>query len=145
MWGARRKVGNTLRVAAAAAALSWVSVAAAPVYAEGHGEEKAPSPYIKLDDLNVTIFGNQRVRGIMIVTLSLEVSEPDKHSDVTEHQPLLRDAYFRSMSRYAGMRTDLRRPVNLGQLGAILQSATDKVLGANVAKVLISSAAIRPM
>jgi flagellar basal body-associated protein FliL len=145
MWGARIRMGGTLRAAVAAIALSCVGAAATPVHAEEHKEDKAPSPYIKLDDLNVTIFGDRRVRGIMTVTLSLEVAEPAKHDDVTQRQPILRDAYFRSVSRYAGSRVDLRRPVNIAQLGAILQNATDKVLGANVAKVLISSAAIRPM
>jgi flagellar basal body-associated protein FliL len=123
-----------------------VCLGAASASAEEHGEEKsAPSPYIQLDDLNVTIFGDREVRGTMTVTLSLEVTEPAKHNEVTERQPLLRDAYFRTVSQYAGARVDLRRPVNIAQLGAVLQRATDKVLGADVAKVLISSAAIRPM
>jgi len=129
-------------------ALIDTSMIAAPVFASGHGgeEEKAPeSPYIQLDDLNVTIFADQRVRGIMTVALSLEVTETDKHGEVTARQPLLRDAYFRAMTRYAGTRSDLDKPLNILQISAVLQRQTDKVLGGNFAKVLVSAAAIRRM
>lgn len=112
----------------------------------GHGGEGQPElPYIKLNDINVTIFGDQRVRGMLTVAMSLEVTEPDKHAKVTADQPLLRDAYFRRLTRYAGSRSDLRRPINVTQLGAMLQQTTDKVLGGHFAKVLISAAAIRRM
>jgi len=119
----------------------------APAFASEHGEgEKAPeSPYIKLSDLNVTIFSDRRVRGIMTVALSLEVTEADKHEEVTARQPLLQDAYFRAMTRYAGTRTDLDSPLNIPQISAMLQHQTDKVLGGRFAKILISAAAIRKM
>jgi flagellar basal body-associated protein FliL len=113
----------------------------------GHGGEKEapPSPFIQLEDLNVSIFGDRSVRGILTVSMSLQVEEPAKHEEVTARQPLLRDAYVRSVSQFAGSRLDLRQPINIVQLGALLQRTTDRVLGDNVAKVLIASAAIRPM
>jgi len=112
----------------------------------GHGGKEAPaSPYIQLDDLNVSIFGDRSVRGILTVSLSLEVAAPDKHEEIAARQPLLRDAYVRSVSQFAGARVDLRQPINITQLSALLQRTTDRVLGSNVAKVLIASAAIRPL
>ena len=129
-------------------ALTGISMSAAPALASSHGgeEEKAPeSPYIQLDNLNVTIFEDRRVRGIMTVALSLEVTEADKHSEVTARQPLLQNAYFQAMTRYAGTRTDLDKPLNISQISAVLQRQTDKVLGGSFAKVLVSAAAIRKM
>ena len=131
---------------AAPQALAGHGEAAEGGHGGGHGDKEGPvSPYIQLDDLNVSIFGDRTVRGIMTVSLSLEVTEPEKHGEITARQPLLRDAYVRSVSRFAGARVDLRQPIDITQLGAILQHATDRVLGGNFAKVLIASAAVRPM
>ena len=128
--------------------LTAIPMSATPALASGHGgeEEKAPeSPYIQLDDLNVTIFEDRRARGIMTVALSLEVTEVDKHGEVTARQPLLQNAYFQAMTRYAGMQTDIDKPLNIPQISAMLQRQTDKVLGGSFAKVLVSAAAIRKM
>ncbi len=141
------------RAIASALLLSGVSLTGlvltdATALAEGHGggeEKAAESPYIQLDDLNVTIFSDRRVRGIMTVALSLEVTDAEKHGEVTARQPVLQDAYFRAMTRYAGLQTDVSQPVNIAQINAVLQRTTDKVLGDHIAKVLISAAAIRKL
>ena len=128
--------------------LAGLAVGAAPALAEGHGggeEKAAESPYIPIDDLNVTIFSDRRARGIMSIALSLEVTDTAKQGEVTARQPVLQDAYFRAMTRYAGTRSDVDQPINIGQINAVLQRTTDKVLGGNFAKVLISAAAIRKL
>jgi flagellar basal body-associated protein FliL len=135
------------RRAAVMIALAAFTFCGSQAFAGEHGDKKdePPSPYIQFEDFNVSVFGDRDVRGILTLSMSLQVLDLANHDKVAARQPLLRDAYIRSVGQFASARTDLRQPINLAQLDALLQRTTDKVLGPKMAKVLIAAVAIRPL
>lgn len=98
---------------------------------------------LPLEALTVTVFRDTRVRGLLAVELSLELTRPDDRGKIEKIMPRLRDRYLTSLTRFAANRVDVNRTVELSELARLLQGVTDEVLGRKTATILIGGATVR--
>ena len=101
------------------------------------------SPHVFLKPLVVSVMRDMRVRGLLSLDVGLELTDPDSRSDVEKLMPRLRDQYIQVLTYLASNRIDVARPVDIDALNNALQAATDKTLGADTARVLVSGATVR--
>lgn len=101
--------------------------------------------YVAFEPVSVTVLNESRVAGFLAVTFSLEASDAEQEETITEMKPRLRDAIIRRLSRLAGTRIEVTRPLNIALVNRQIQSVVDEVLGDKTAEVLIQSASIQRM
>ncbi len=107
---------------------------------------RAPSytdSYVAIDTMQVSIIQSAQVRGMLVVSIGLDI--PDAHlRERAEHaMPRLRDAYIHNLSRLGTTRVDPRRIPNVEMISQILQSTTDEVLNEEGAQVLFMNVLVR--
>ncbi len=127
-------------------AAGWVFImlllAASPVHAEtGSGHDGSSN--IALRTLSVTLFERSRARGLLFIDVNLALHSPDDRDDVVKTMPRLRDRYLQIVSQLATTTYQVDKPVDLPSLTAVLQRATDQLLGENRALVQIGGASTR--
>lgn len=116
---------------------------APPAAASSKETETAAINHIVLAPMTVSVFRDSRVRGMLSLELTLEVADGPSRERVDKIMPRLRDRYITIMSRLAANRVDINRPLDLDSMTEILQSATDQMLGPQVARVLVGGAMVR--
>lgn len=98
---------------------------------------------IPVDGLSVTLFDRARARGVLMLSLNLALHDSSRKDAVMAKMPRLQDSYMQIVSQLASTTYRVDRPINIPGLTSRLQQATDKVLGATIAKVAIGSAVTR--
>jgi flagellar basal body-associated protein FliL len=99
--------------------------------------------HVFLKPVVVSVMRDMRVRGLLSVDVGLELVDPDSRSDVEKLMPRLRDRYIQALTYLASNRIDVSRPLDIDALNTVLQTATNKTLGTDTARVLISGATVR--
>jgi flagellar basal body-associated protein FliL len=99
--------------------------------------------YVIIDPIYSTIHDGGKPRGLLMVELGLDVPDAALRADVNRFLPLLRDAYVRSLLTYAATTVRPNRQPNVEDIGNRLQAITDKVMGKQGARVLMTQTAIR--
>lgn len=110
------------------------------------GSSRAPSytdSYVAIDTMQVSIIQSAQVRGMLVVSIGLDI--PDAHlRERAEHaMPRLRDAYIHNLARLGSTRVDPRRIPNVEMISHLLQSTTDEVLNEEGAQVLFMNVLVR--
>lgn len=131
-----------LLVAALAAFAPGAATADEPVTPQS-GQKLGDGRHIVLEPFAVTVFRDERVRGLLALDLTLELSKAERRAAVEQVMPRLRDRYLTALMQFASNRVDVTRPVELEALTALLQAVTDEALGRAVARVLIGGAMVR--
>lgn len=98
---------------------------------------------LALDPLTVTVFRDNRARGLLAVELSLELAKSDDRDRIEKIMPRLRDRYVTALTRFAANRVDINRTIDIQTLAQMLQGATNDVLGQSAATILIGGAIVR--
>ena len=118
--------------------------------AEDGGGQKAPEhkitqskSYLSLEPIYTTIVDDDRVQGMLMVGIGLDVPDPGLRAVATRSMPVLRDAYVRNLMAFTAtsVRTDAQPDVV--QIAKRLQGVTDRALGKKGAKILLAQVAIR--
>jgi len=99
--------------------------------------------YVILDPIYSTIHDGGKPRGLLMVELGLDVPDATLRAAVNRFLPLLRDAYVRTLLTYAATTVRPTRQPNVEDIGNRLQAITDKVMGKQGARVLMTQTAIR--
>ncbi|VAV87687.1 hypothetical protein MNBD_ALPHA02-938 [hydrothermal vent metagenome] len=102
------------------------------------GEEASREDYIKVPPVIVTMYHKGRPKGNMTITLTLKVTDSEKHATAVKYLPRLSNAYIMESSRLSHDYFDVKRPVNIRMLADALQGVTNAVLKHKEARVLIS-------
>jgi hypothetical protein len=84
-----------------------------------------------------------RPAGILQVDMGLYVPEQSKRARILAMQPILRNAWRRTTQEFTNSYYIRGRVPDAVLLGQRLQSATDEVLGAGQARVLLGSVLVR--
>ncbi|MBB4212477.1 hypothetical protein EV659_11151 [Rhodothalassium salexigens DSM 2132] len=134
---ARAAVLAPLLVAGTVALPPGAAVAAGGDVAEGEQESKL---FYELEPLNVAVVQRGRFHGSLRLNLVLEATDADARAQVISVTPRLRDAYISNLSFYVRERYDPRSHVNVAYVAALLQEATDEILGGPHADVLVQEA-----
>ena len=117
-------------------------------------EEHAPAPakkltaspaFLTLDPFMVSIIENYRVRGFLVLEVTLHVPGKDGQEGAAIMSPKLRDSFVRALMEYGAKVATVKRPPDLSGITARLQGQTDGVLGPGKAHVLLTQALVRPL
>jgi flagellar basal body-associated protein FliL len=127
-----------------------LSLPFAALAADDGGNQKAPEhkitqskSYLSLEPIYTTIVDDNRVQGMLMVGIGLDVPSPALRDIVTRSMPVLRDAYVRNLMAFSAtsVRPDIQPDVF--QIANRLQGVTDRALGRKGAKILLAQVAIR--
>ena len=124
-------------------AVLLIGLAADVARAEETEQTPADTLFIEFPEMNVTLVERSRIDGIMTVRLSLEVFDAEGQGQVEHQRPRLQDAYVHTLTRLASARFDVRRPIDYALMGRYLQRDTNRILGVDVARVLVQDAILR--
>lgn len=99
--------------------------------------------YIQIEPMYASILDGIRPRGLLLVELGLDVPDAKLRDRVTQNLPALRDAYVRSLLTYAATAVRPWRQPNVDDIANRMQTITNRLVGREGAKVLMSQTAIR--
>lgn len=111
---------------------------------EDVSEPEVDNVFVEFQPISVAIIRDYRIQGQLAVTLFLSVNKASSVERIEELRPKLTDKLIQSLTRIANTRVSPNKPVDLQLIGRFLQTNVDEVLGEDVAKVLIQSAAAQP-
>ena len=98
-------------------------------------------PFVAMDMLAVSIIRDGSVLGMLNLKPCF-AAKPDQADAILAKMPVLQDVYVRRLHLYASTRLDPYRPLDVDALRALLQRASDGVLGQKV-PVLLTFVAMR--
>lgn len=120
--------------------LVFFSLAGIPAMAS---EEKKPDTglmsYIEVPPFVVTMYRRGRPKGNMTVLARLKLDDDEKFTMAKKYLPRLNSGYVIETSRLSHDYFDVERPVSAVVLGNALQVVTNRILGHNDARLLISN------
>jgi len=112
---------------------------AEPARSEGAGRPiSSATSYVQMEPLITAVHYGSGVSGILHVEMSLDVPEARLRARADERKARLRDAYTTAISTYAGLVYRRGDVPDIERITALLQRATDSVLGEAGAEVLLS-------
>jgi flagellar basal body-associated protein FliL len=103
-------------------------------------DEGVGSAHVKVKPLNISIIQDGKIRGLLYISMSLETSSRDLRDGVVNVRPKLRDAYIRTLTRYASNQMNPNKPVSIMLMKKLLQRSTDRILGDSTVTVIIGAA-----
>lgn len=120
--------------------LALIVLAPMPICAAGAGKtEVRDSPFTGQSQIAVTVMQSSRPIGVIQVDVGILVPNVAQRQRAAALQPVLRDAWRRTTQEFANRYYIPRRVPDAVLLGQRLQAATDQVLGAGNARVLLTS------
>lgn len=93
--------------------------------------------YLPLDPLTATVHSDFRLRGILHIEAGLEIPDSRQRNRALQMMPRLRDRYTSALAMYTGANYRYGDVPDADRIAELLQQATDEVLGAGQASVLL--------
>jgi flagellar basal body-associated protein FliL len=124
-------------------------VLAVPAGAGGTGKKPAihkitqSASYLMIDPIYTTIMDGNKIVGLLMIGIGLDVPNADLRSQTEESMPVLRDVYVRSLMAFTATSVRPWRQPDVGEIADRLQRATDRTLGRQGARILLAQVAIR--
>jgi hypothetical protein len=121
-------------------ALSLAALAAVPALAdEGEGRRKeGGATFIPIHTMTGNVVRADGRRGVFTVEAGIDAPDPGVNKSAVAHMPLLVDAYADEVRIFAGALRPGQVP-DLDLLESRMQSATDRILRARGARVLLGT------
>lgn len=138
------RVMTLSRILAILAAL-WLSVAAPANAAAPARKFAVAKEFVPLDPFTVSVVENYKVRGLLVLEVTLQMTDSRDADAVDKLLPRLRDTLVRSLMEYGAKVAMVTRPPDLGGIARRLEVEVNHLLGAGKAKVLITQALVRPL
>jgi hypothetical protein len=138
----------------AAFTMAAVMALVPPAFASGGGGAPTPAPakkltaskaFLTLDPFMVSVVENYRVRGFLILEVTLYMPDKNEQEGAEVLSPKLRDAYVRTLMEYGAKVATIKRPPDLTGITTRLQGQTDGIFGASKVRVLLTQALVRPL
>jgi flagellar basal body-associated protein FliL len=132
--------------------LAALALGAAAHAAEEGAKDKGKAPehkvtqsksYTAVDPIYTTIVADNRVAGMLMVGIGLDVPDEKLHAEIDRSMPVLRDAYLRNLMAFTAnsVRPDAQPDVAL--IAERLQAVTDRAVKRKGARVLLAQVAIQ--
>lgn len=111
----------------------------------GSGVRKATQSesYVVIEPMYASIIDGVTPRGLLLVELGLDIPDSTLRERVAQNLPAMRDAYLRALLSYAATSVRVWRQPNVEDIANRMQAITNKIVGREGAKVLMSQTAIR--
>ena len=108
---------------------------------QGSGRQHRPitssTGYVPLAPLTATVQSDFRLRGIMHIEAGLEIPNNRQRERAEQLMPRLRDRYVSALAMYTGTNYRFGDVPDADRISELLQQATDEVLGAGEADILL--------
>jgi len=108
---------------------------------QGSGRQHRPitssAGYVPLAPLTATVQSDFRLRGIMHIEAGLEIPNNRQRERAERLMPRLRDRYVSALAMYTGANYRFGDVPDADRISELLQQATDEVLGAGEADILL--------
>lgn len=108
---------------------------------QGSGRQHRPitssTGYVPLAPLTATVQSDFRLRGIMHIEAGLEIPNNRQRERAEQLMPRLRDRYVSALAMYTGANYRFGDVPDADRISELLQQATDEVLGAGEADILL--------
>lgn len=108
---------------------------------QGSGRQHRPitssTGYVPLAPLTATVQSDFRLRGIMHIEAGLEIPDNRQRERAEQLLPRLRDRYVSALAMYTGANYRFGDVPDADRISELLQQATDEVLGAGEADILL--------
>lgn len=114
----------------------------APQQAQRRRSITSSPDFVPLAPLTATLQADYRLRGILQIEAGLEIPDSRLRARAEEMMPRLRNAYVTQLSIYAGANYRYGDLPDAERISAMLQRATDQVLGQEGARVLLGMVVI---
>ncbi|HEY0281701.1 MAG TPA: hypothetical protein VGC27_03645 [Rhizomicrobium sp.] len=101
------------------------------------------SSYLMIDPIYTTIMDGNRIAGLMMVGIGLDVPDGDLRAQAKRSMPVLRDVYVRSLMAYTATSVRPWRQPDVGEIADRLQRVTDRTLKRKGARILLAQVAMR--
>ena len=98
--------------------------------------------HVRVKPFNISIIQDGQIHGLLYVSVDLATGSRDLNIGVVKARPRLRDAYLRTLIRYANNQINPDKPVSIMLIKKLLQRPTDKILGGSEVTVIVSGAHI---
>jgi hypothetical protein len=105
--------------------------------------EASDTPFIGQTQIAVTIVQASRPAGVFQADIGLLIKDPAGRVRAKALQPILRDRWRRTTQEFANSYFAKGRAPDAELLGQKLQTATDAILGKDVARVLLTALVVR--
>lgn len=94
--------------------------------------------YVSVEPIIAAVQAHNSLRGILHIEFGLEAPRSQTRREIAEAMPRLRDSYASAISVYTGMNYRYGDVPDVERIAAMLQSATDQVIGPEKADVLLA-------
>lgn len=102
-----------------------------------HRPITSSTAYVPLTPLTATVHADFRLRGILHIEAGLDIPDSRQRSRASQLMPRLRDRYTSALAMYTGANYRYGDVPDADRIAELLQQATDDVLGAGQASVLL--------
>ena len=99
--------------------------------------------YLMIDPIYTTIMDGDRIEGMLMVGIGLDVPDAELRARTEQEMPLLRDVYVRSLMAFTATSVRPWRQPDVGEIADRLQRATDRTLRRPGARILLAQVAMR--
>ena len=133
-------------------AVIFAFLAALALAAQAGGEEvRKPAvhkitqsdSYLMIDPIYTTIMDGDKIVGLLMIGIGLDVPNAKLRSQTESAMPVLRDVYVRSLMAFTATSVRPWRQPDVAAIAERLQHATDRTLGRQGARILLAQVAMR--
>lgn len=127
-------------------ALAFVLVSAGSALANAPAKRAAqPDAFVPFKAITVSVLERMRVRGFLTVEFGLYVTDKKLREEIDTSRRALKDAYVRVLVDYGADEAKVSVAPDLVGIAGRLQRATDNIVGAGRARVLLSQTQLRKL
>lgn len=122
---------------------------AAPAAAGGNARKGAvhkitqSASYLMIDPIYTTIMDGDKIEGMLMVGIGLDVPDGELRARTEHEMPVLRDVYVRTLMAFTATSVRTWRQPDVVQIADRLQRATDRTLRRQGARILLAQVAMR--
>lgn len=131
-----------LTAVAVALVLVTTGAHAPPAYAQGAGIPANPPATVPIDAFAVPLINRNTPRGVLRLTIALEVASIEAGARIGPNQNRLRQAWIEALSRQFASRPSNAREVDLDQIGNALLNRAQRLFGDDVVTGLLFQRAL---
>lgn len=131
-----------------------IALSAAMPARASEGGEHTPAPtkkltasraFLTLEPFMVSIVENYRVKGFIVLEVTLHLPQEDAQTRADDLSRKLRDSFVRTLMEYGAKVATISAKPSLDGITARLQTQADGVLGQGKSRILLTQALIRPL
>jgi flagellar basal body-associated protein FliL len=107
-----------------------------------HKITQSPS-YVMIDPIYTTIMDRDKITGLLMIGIGLDIPNPELRAQVDKAMPVLRDIYVRNLMEFTATSVRPWQQPDVVDIADRLQRVTNRVLHQKGARILLAQVAMR--